>query len=728
MQGIQPNGTGVAPVRMMLAIGVGALLLVALSVWQLAANPWLGVDLAPAPDGNVTVTEVHQPGPAVGQLETGDRLVALRGGDGEWHSLQGFDPRLEPHNLASFADYNDYLSHHRKLAETIAAGPVELVTRDGELHAITPAEYRPLRAFPPGFWLFHLFGLIALLISVAVWSFRRSNPSARLLALSGVGFFLATLFHAVFGSRDPGTDAFLFEFALRANHIAQTVTIGSLAILLISYPRRVTRFPVAACLVPILTVYQLNEIFQWTEVPPHTFYGPIIALYLTGLVLGWVQWRATAGIPADRAALKWVLLFVLMSMGIGVAVYIVPVMLDLDAPTSPLFLVGFATMLYVGFALGVLRYRLFDLEHWWFSAWLWFLSGLSIIIIDLALVLMLGLGPLESLWIAILAVAWLYFPLRQWLWRRMVNYSRSDLEQAMPRLMQKLFSAGSPDTADEVWMETLDALFQPLELEYLSMPVTGIRLESEGAGILVPSISGDGGVSMVYAMKGNRLFQRRDIEALEQLLEVGRQAYQLRQAEAEGVRREQARIMRDLHDDVGGRVLTLIHSASDQRQADLARRALSALRDSIRALDNRERISLQDLLQVWQEDAAERLGHVGVRFEPRGIPDLLTEIELSARQQINLRRILDEAITNMIRHAEPRYCRFQVEYRQGRLYLHIRNDGVPSEIADVGQVPRGRGLHNISNRAAELGGKADIRLVEEGQLRWFEIAIEVPLE
>ncbi len=727
MQGIRPGRFHVAPVRMMFAIGLAALALVALAAWQLLSTPWLGLDLAMDERGNVMVERVHDPGPAAGQAFVGDRIVGIRDAEGRWTSLREFDPRLEPHNLSDFASYNDYLARHRKISDALAAGRVIVVTTAGAEIDLTPADSRPLATLPPTFWLFHLFGLIALMISSAVWSFRPGNRAAQLLALSGAGFFLATLFHSIFGSRDPSMDPALLEFSLIANHIAQTVVIGALAVLLAQYPRPATRLPIASMLVPLLVLYQLNEIYQWTDIPPHTFYMPVALLYLVGIGIGVVQWRATTGTPADRAALKWVFLFVFLSLGIGVAVYMVPVMLDLEVPTSPLFLVAFASLVYVGFALGVLRYRLFELERWWFMAWLWFLSGLTIVAVDIALVLLLGLGPIEALWVAILIAAWLYFPLRQWVWRRIVNYTESDLNREMPRLMQRLFTAESGDEADQIWLETLDSLFQPLELRDTMERAAEPRLDDEGATLIAPTISAGGALAMHYAMKGNRLFSQRDVNSVRDLMEVGRQAFELRMAEAEGVRREQARIMRDLHDDVGGRVLTLIHSASTPRQAELARRALSALRDSIRALDNRERISLRDLLQQWQEDAGERLGQIGARFEPRGVKDLPENVELGTRHQINLRRILDEAITNMVRHASPECCRFRVSYQDGLLRLELCNDGVTPPEDGQRSLPKGRGLHNIQTRASELSGSAEVGIEKIDGKYEFRVRVELPI-
>ena len=84
---------------------------------------------------------------------------------------------------------------------------------------------------------------------------------------------------------------------------------------------------------------------------------------------------------------------------------------------------------------------------------------------------------------------------------------------------------------------------------------------------------------------GRRLFSPDDLRIASLLRAISEQALFTVRAREDGAEAERRRIMRDLHDDVGGRILSVLHNASDERQASLARNALQSLREALQALD-----------------------------------------------------------------------------------------------------------------------------------------------
>ncbi|MCC5859022.1 MAG: hypothetical protein JJT90_12755 [Ectothiorhodospiraceae bacterium] len=715
------------PLPIMVSGFIMAVVAIVLAGLTATHPPWLGAEFRATDNGQVEVTHVWPRSPASKQLVEGQTLVAIEDATGQAVSLIGFDPHLEPHNHATFDSFHAYLQRHDEIATALRGESVTLVTADGDRLTITPAKDRPLASLPADFWLLNLFGLPPLLIGLAVWVFRPKLTAARLLAFSGVGFFAATCLHSVFISRELALPAAPFELMLRFNHYGLSLLLGSLMALMAYYPRRLSRYPAGILVLILMLAYQLNETFYWWQWPGHAFYTPILLLYLIGIGVAIWQWQLAQRQPLDRAALKWVFLSIFLAMGISLMLYFAPVAIGESPILGAAGMVGVASTVYIGFALGILRYRLFDLERWWFTAWMWFFAGVVILLVDAALVLVLGLQPVQALGIAVIAVGWLYFPARQWLWQSLARCPQDSVEQFLPRLTRMMLEACSPRSSSERWQAFLTSLHQPLDIALRQdEPGDGpAQIRQNGASLRVALPEQSGYLELFHAGNGRRLFSPQDAETADALLAVARQICQARNAEAEGARTERRRIMRDLHDDVGGHLLSLLHGATDGATREQARVALQALRESIHALDEGRTHHLEDALEDWQTELAERCDYSGTRLDwVQCCADTL-DITLSARQYINLKRILSEAATNALRHARPETLRVRVDAEAERLRIVIRN---PANVTGASERRplAGRGMHNMRTRTGELGGH--IRFQPPGSTCGeYTVELDIPL-
>ncbi len=164
---------------------------------------------------------------------------------------------------------------------------------------------------------------------------------------------------------------------------------------------------------------------------------------------------------------------------------------------------------------------------------------------------------------------------------------------------------------------------------------------------------------------------------------------------------ERQRIYQDLHDDLGAKLLSLIHRAPDATTADVARSALQDLRDVVSRARG-EPGSLLDSLGEIECEARQRLeasGGVLLWEQEDGIADP----RLDHAQALQLYRIVREAIINALRHAQARHVRIRVRQRGATLYLDVTDDG-PGLAAEAA---RGQGLAGMRQRAGELGGAID---------------------
>jgi len=176
---------------------------------------------------------------------------------------------------------------------------------------------------------------------------------------------------------------------------------------------------------------------------------------------------------------------------------------------------------------------------------------------------------------------------------------------------------------------------------------------------------------------------------------------------------ESSHIMRDLHDDVGAKLLTLAHRSENESNAQTARAALQTLRQTIRGLEVKDvTIRLCDALADWRGEAAERLDAAGIAFNWQQ-PDEVGGLLLNNRQQINLGQIIREAISNAISHAQANAIGVFTQISELTLIIGILDNGLRT---DPKNWTAGTGLNNMHRRAEELGGQLRIQVAQvDGQ-------------
>jgi two-component system sensor histidine kinase NreB len=81
---------------------------------------------------------------------------------------------------------------------------------------------------------------------------------------------------------------------------------------------------------------------------------------------------------------------------------------------------------------------------------------------------------------------------------------------------------------------------------------------------------------------------------------------------------------------------------------------------------------------------------------------------LSPLVQTTMYRILQEALTNVARHAQARAVGVVLKHDGTTLELVIRDDGVGFDAAAALEKASGLGLHGMQERAALLGGSVEI--------------------
>ena len=210
------------------------------------------------------------------------------------------------------------------------------------------------------------------------------------------------------------------------------------------------------------------------------------------------------------------------------------------------------------------------------------------------------------------------------------------------------------------------------------------------------------------------------------LAELGREEEARRR-----VNEERLRIAREMHDVLAhalasinvqaGVTLHVLHKHPAQAEEALksiktaSAEALQELRTTVGSLRGDEVGDRLDRLDALLEPA--RNAGLRVRVHTRGRP-----YSLPAHLDLAAYRILQESITNSIRHAGPAQVTVTLDYEPDRLHIRVEDDGV----GPTSQVPTngtGRGIAGMRERAASVGGT-----VEAGPLpdRGFAVRAVLP--
>jgi signal transduction histidine kinase len=202
---------------------------------------------------------------------------------------------------------------------------------------------------------------------------------------------------------------------------------------------------------------------------------------------------------------------------------------------------------------------------------------------------------------------------------------------------------------------------------------------------------------------------------------------------------EQRHIARELHDETVQSLLAISRTVELEQATEIDPQRLNRLADiqkmvletlaGVRQISRDLRpLVLEDLGLIPALQALVRSSRVG----PGAIPHIKLEVpenpfRLNAQQELALYRIIQEALTNARKHAQPTGVRVSLMVEKESIHLEIEDDGegfkAPDSFSELAQ--RGCfGLMGIQERVWEMGGNLQLRSAP-GEGTYLQITMPV---
>lgn len=627
------------------------------------------------------------------------------------------------------------------------------LTRDGLARTVPVTLIRyPLGRAAARTWGMIVFALVSAVVATVVFARRPDRPAARVLFVSAAALTSATTWSLGLQVTDVVHGAGLLLFGA-TTVAAFTVYWSTLLHFALVFPGPLAGasarwlVPAAYLAPPILMALGLAwvgrtprdplDLLAASAAPTGAHAAVMLTLALGATVAQYRRQRSEAG----RKQLRWVVFAALVVGGAGLALYLLPPLLGLRA-AGPNVIGALVTAFPLAVAIAVLRHALFDIDVLLHRTLVYGLLTFGVVSAYAAIVAVAGTvmprgeGALPALLVAALAAV-LVQPLRDRIQRfvnRLMYGDRDDPTAVLARLGERLESTLAPGAILPTLVETV--------AETLKLPSVALSLDRPGGSRVAAAFGAPSEVAVRFPLvhRGERLgelavaprsseepFTSAELDLLDTIAtQAGVAAFAVRASD--DLRRsrerlvaareeERRRLRRDLHDGIGptlgGLAMRLDAAANVLGGQDAAaRELLLELREQVEAAiaDLRRLVhalrppALDDLgLAAALREQVERVRseRLAPTFEaPHALPPIPAAVELAAY------RIVQEALANVVRHADARSCRVSIVVGDD-LSVVVEDDGIGVDAAATAG-PRadgsGVGLASMRERAAELGG------------------------
>ncbi|RYY80172.1 MAG: two-component sensor histidine kinase [Moraxellaceae bacterium] len=690
------------------------------------------------------------------QIPVGAELVSLRVANQPAFAITDKDLVEDPHFLESYAamqqlfDRQTVLYAQLKQHQQVRVGWRLTADQSIRYTDIPVARHRPVGNLPVVFWFQLAVSSLGFLLGCWIWALRPHDLAAKVFAVQNAMYPVFAFAAAIYSTRDLALDGQLLHGLVIVNTAGALLYGSALVCLFLVYPKVLVR-PAWLWLVPAFFVLWLlaDSLYLLPE-PSMGGDLPVTLQMLGAIVLALWQWRINCHDPRARAALRWFAACILVSCGLFVFLVQSIQLLGVETSLSQGYAFGFFLLVTIGIAVGLKRYRLFELDQWAFGILFWLAGAIVLVLLDALLIMVLS--PMLSFGLAVLICGLLWLPVRGLLQRRFLLKDSLKQEELFQVVLDISF-ANTGQNRRQQWQQLLERLFQPLEIEEIAViqsneplveqpfkqsmiPANSQPLlAADGLALILPAIGDIPALRLQYPRQGRSLFSGQDCNLTRDLITLIQRADDSRFAYDRGVCEERSRIARDLHDDIGSRLLSGLHQQDLTQTKQVIRQSIADMRTIISGMTG-QGLALTSVLDALHQETRQRLQEAGIAL------DWVVKLEddsmpLNYQTYKNYISIMRELLSNIIKYAQASSVLIHISQQQGRLVTVLEDNGSGFDLvheahgkAETGK-NTGQGINNLRQRLQVLNGQLEVQSQQLQQSKQEKtgtrLCIQIPL-
>jgi signal transduction histidine kinase len=675
---------------------------------QMLQQPWLGIKFSAGLEetNGLVITDVAKHIEDQG-ISIGQQVLTISGESD--HVLLTPEILIAPDALPSFQAFNHYLKTQQRLFNILQENHITLEFVNG--HAITIKVYaqHPLSSIPFIYFLYLLATFFSISVGFLLWRYKPDLLVTKLVLLSSTGIFIYYVSVLLTYRELALPEDLLYTLAMLGLLGVNLFVAGYLAVFIV-YPLRLFDNRYIYLTFLIFFIIFITQLFQLLELPLHAF---LLHFLLAGALfyyLSWKQWYLTRKHPIEHSIIKLFALTMVIPTAIIISLWIIPMVFQQPTIISH----DIARLIFIpillGWILAIFRYRLFNVEYWWLNSVSWLGGGLLLLTLDIILVSVLNLEHLHALTAALFIAGFLYFPLRQLVLDRFLPNDDNTLQKVLPQFIHSLETSANDHDYQQAWQKILLDRFQPINIKSHTITQTTHNkphFAEEGLLLYVPDVIANTSYELSGKRQGNALFNQQDEQTATSLLTLAKAILHASQVREEATLAERKRIMRDLHDSLGAKLLAMVQRYRGQAVVEEARDALQLLRDTVHLSTNKQLLNLSDLLGEWRTETRERIEIINAQlhWQEIGIDE---EQSLSPAKVLLLRSFLREAVSNALKHSEPQHLFIEIICKDSQLSFCVMNDYREQITVDPKAWHLGFGLSHLRERLVRANGSLQL--------------------
>jgi signal transduction histidine kinase len=606
-------------------------------------------------------------------------------------------PQTVSHRRELFANKEDYLKLQYNLYQSIANNDTAQVNNNQ-----VKVEYlRGYDNLPIEFYQIILMALFVLICSIVfrLWQIKVSVVSY--LFFGGIALFHTMLISAILTLPNKVFHPFLHLSLGTIFALGQILFLTFIILTALSFPKKLINnkwVKYILLFVFVIFAYELlhrvSPIFDITTIYISDFslYLWILLSYLLGIITITTQLIVNKNHPQKFKQAKYLLLPLIIIPTIFTLLRVVPFFTDYNFSIDRVSSYVIVVFIYLSLLFGVLRFNLFNAKQQVKIATILTTFTLFIIFSDIVFVYLLL--NIESI-IIVIVLFWLYLILRAKLeqyfynkhqpkYSQYFNYAISTINNNLQNIDQKL------------WMEILSAIFNPIAIK----EVNAIKkYQFKPNALFIPSTLYSSALIIEYAEKGIRMFNKNDINLVQELEFLLSNLNEFKTAFYDGKQQERQRIAKDLHDRTGHLLLSILYTAKSEQTKQLAQQGIQQLKEIINSLV-KDNVEIHELLSEIKQISQDFLNKADIDLIYNQA-EFADNLQISGENYLHILNILYELLNNIAKHSQTKQVNLNIK-NNNNLTIEIIDNGIGF---DVNNVKLGNGINNINQRVTQMGGK-----------------------